>query len=68
MKDLENFYLEVDRIKQLLSKINFHEQGETININAYSTDFQNEVKTATNRIKIHGYKCLNTINNLLNKC
>ncbi len=67
MKKLEHFYFEVDRIIQLLCKINFWEQGRTLDINAYSEEFQEEVNTAAKRIRIHGTDCLSIINSLLNK-
>ncbi len=67
MKKLEHFYFEVDRIIQLLCKINFWEQGRTLDINAYSEEFQEEVYTAAKRIRIHGTDCLSIINSLLNK-
>ncbi len=67
IKKLEHFYFEVDRIIQLLCKINFWEQGRTLNINAYSEEFQEEIYTAANRIKIHGTDCLSIIDSLLNK-
>ncbi len=67
MEKLEHFYFEVDRIIQLLCKINFWEQGKTLNINAYSEEFQKEVNTAANRIRIHGTDCLGIIDNLLDE-
>ncbi len=67
IKKLEPFYFEVDRLIQLLSKINFWEQEKALNINAYSEKFQEEVYTAAKRIRIHGTDSLSIINSLLNK-
>ena len=67
IKKLEHFYFEVDRIIQLLSNINFWEQGNLTNINDYSEEFQLEVNTAAKRIRIHGEDCLSIINSLINK-
>lgn len=67
LKILRFFYVEVDRIIQLICKINFYEQGKSLNMDAYSKEFQTDINTAANRIRIHGTDCLNKINNLLNE-
>ncbi len=67
LKKLQHFYIEVDRIIQLLCKINFWEQGKALDISAYSEEFQEEVNTAANRIKKYGTDCLGIIDNLLDE-
>ncbi len=67
LKTLQHYYVEVDRIIQLLSKINYWEQENALNINTYPKEFQTEINTAAKRIRIHGTKCLDIINGLLKK-
>ncbi len=67
MKKLEHFYIEVDRIIQLLSKIDYSKEEKNIDLRNYTEAFQQDVNTAAGRIIEHGQDCIDIIDSLLNK-